>query len=107
MATVNEKMTNLADAIREKTGTTEPLSLDQMAIEVRTMSNNGEETGQPAYLDKVGLQRLWYHISSRLLPVVTSENNGATLQVVNGEWVAMAPVMTTNESGGLTVNIGG
>ena len=31
---VNEKMTAIADAIRGKTGKTEPLTLDQMAAEI-------------------------------------------------------------------------
>lgn len=38
---VNEKMTAIADAIREKTGTTEPLSLDGMAEAIATLSMGG------------------------------------------------------------------
>lgn len=39
--TVNEKMTSLADAIREKTGGTEPLTLDGMTEAVQGMSAGG------------------------------------------------------------------
>lgn len=52
---VNEKMTAIADAIRERTGGTEPLTLDQMAAEIAeietdpvleelTITENGEYT---------------------------------------------------------------
>lgn len=84
MATVNEKMTILADAIREKTGTTEPLSLDQMAIEVMTIENNGEATEQPAYLDKVGLQRMWYNLSNR----VNDKFMSTTIRQLGTDWYA-------------------
>lgn len=83
MATVNEKMTNLANAIREKTGTTEPLSLDQMAVEVMTIENNGEATEQPAYLDRTGLQRVWANAANKFaskghLSVTSLDANGQT-----------------------------
>ena len=38
---VNEKMTAIADAIREKTGRTEPLTLDQMAQEIAGIQVGG------------------------------------------------------------------
>jgi len=38
---VNSKMTAIADAIREKTGGTDPLSLDQMAIDIANISGGG------------------------------------------------------------------
>lgn len=46
MATVNEKMTAICDAIREKTGGTEPLTLDAMAQEIPNVYNAGYEKGK-------------------------------------------------------------
>lgn len=43
MATVNDKMKAIADAIRAKTGKTDPLTLDGMAAEIAAISG-GEET---------------------------------------------------------------
>lgn len=40
---VNEKMTAIANAIRAKTGGTEPLSLDQMAIAIAGLSGGGAD----------------------------------------------------------------
>lgn len=45
MATVDEKMTAIAGAIRDKTGGTEPLTLDDMAIGVDEVYNKGGEEG--------------------------------------------------------------
>lgn len=45
MATVNEKMKAIADAIRAKTGKTDPLTLDGMAAEIAAISGGG---GTPA-----------------------------------------------------------
>ena len=42
MATVNEKMKAIADAIRAKTGKTDPLTLDGMAAEIASISGGGE-----------------------------------------------------------------
>lgn len=42
MATVNEKMKAIADAIRAKTGKTDPLTLDGMAAEIAAISGGGE-----------------------------------------------------------------
>ena len=99
MATVSEKMTAIADAIREKTGTTEPLSLDQMAIEIATIENNGEATEEFAYLDKVGLQRFWYNTVNKInqiaesyaIPACNTSDNGKFLRVVDGNatWAAV------------------
>lgn len=41
MATINEKMTTIADAIREKTGGTEPLGLDAMAAAIAALETGG------------------------------------------------------------------
>lgn len=41
MATVNEKMTAIADAIRAKTGGTEPLGLDAMAEAIAALETGG------------------------------------------------------------------
>lgn len=38
MATINEKMTSIANAIREKTGKTDKLTLDDMAVEIASIS---------------------------------------------------------------------
>lgn len=46
MATVNEKMTAIADEIRECTGGTEPLTLDAMAQEIPNVYNAGYEKGK-------------------------------------------------------------
>lgn len=42
MATVNDKMKAIADAIRAKTGKTDPLTLDGMAAEIAAISGGGE-----------------------------------------------------------------
>lgn len=42
MATVNDKMTAIADAIREKTGSTEPLTLDGMAESIPEVYEAGK-----------------------------------------------------------------
>ena len=49
MSTIYEKMTAVADAIREKTGGTEPLTLDDMAVEIAGIS-----TGVELNFDVVG-----------------------------------------------------
>ncbi len=43
---LNEKMTAIADAIRIKTGETEPLNLETMALEVPKVYNKGYESGK-------------------------------------------------------------
>ncbi|MBQ9757173.1 MAG: hypothetical protein IJW15_01990 [Clostridia bacterium] len=52
MATVNEKMTAIADAIRKWTGEKEPLTLDDMVADVENVYskgvNNGYHSGQQA-----------------------------------------------------------
>lgn len=45
---VNEKMTAIADAIRDKTGSTEALSLDEMAEKVTAVYDNGHAEGKEA-----------------------------------------------------------
>lgn len=45
MATVNEKMTAIADAIRDKTGGTEALTLDGMAENIPKVYETGEKSG--------------------------------------------------------------
>ena len=45
MATVNEKMTAIADAIRDKTGEIEPLTLDDMVFEIEEVHHQGQELG--------------------------------------------------------------
>ena len=45
MSTVNEKMTALADAIRAKTGGTEPLTIDGMTAAVESIESGGSSGG--------------------------------------------------------------
>lgn len=45
MATVNEKMTAIADAIREKTGETTPMTLDNMTIAIPVVYTKGNDEG--------------------------------------------------------------
>ena len=51
MATVNEKMTAIADAIREKTGGTEALTLDGMAEAVPGVYEAGKKSEYDAFWD--------------------------------------------------------
>ncbi len=51
MATVNEKMTAIADNIREKTGGTEALTLDQMASGVNEVYESGKKIEHNAFWD--------------------------------------------------------
>lgn len=48
MATIYDKMTAVADAIREKTGGTEPLTLDDMAVEIAGISTGIDTTDATA-----------------------------------------------------------
>lgn len=45
MSTVNQKMTAIADAVREKTGQTEPLTLDDLASAISTYTTDANATG--------------------------------------------------------------
>lgn len=56
MATVNEKMTAIADAIRNVTGGTEALSLDGMAIGVDEVYNKGGEEGYKSGIEEGKLE---------------------------------------------------
>lgn len=51
MATVNEKMTAIADAIRNKTGETEPLTLDEMANGITTVYEAGKQAEKNSFWD--------------------------------------------------------
>lgn len=51
MATVNEKMTAIADAIRDKTGETNPLNLDDMAVGVGKVYDAGKSVGLDDFWD--------------------------------------------------------
>ena len=52
MATVNEKMTAIADAIRNVTGDTAPLTLDDMAVGVDEVYNKGGEEGYKSGIEE-------------------------------------------------------
>ncbi len=51
MATVNEKMTAIADAIRDKTGGTEPLTLDDMATDIPKVFDAGKQSQYDEFWD--------------------------------------------------------
>lgn len=51
MATVNEKMTAIADAIRAKTGGTELLTLDDMATDIPKVFDAGKQTQYDEFWD--------------------------------------------------------
>ena len=53
MATVNEKMTAIADNIRSKTGSTEPLTLDGMASGVNDVYDKGHSQGESDLWDLI------------------------------------------------------
>lgn len=52
MSNVNEKMTSIADEIRDKTGTTDKLSLDEMAAEISNVYDVGKEEGRKKQYDE-------------------------------------------------------
>lgn len=52
MATVNEKMTAIANAIRDKTGGTTPLTLDGIAEDIPKVYANGENAGKQEQYDE-------------------------------------------------------
>ena len=54
MATVNEKMTAIADAIRDKTGGTEALTLDGMAENISEVYEAGKKAEYDEFWDNVG-----------------------------------------------------
>ncbi len=51
MATVNEKMTAIADAIREKTGGTDKLTLDDMAADIPKVYETGKKSQYAEFWD--------------------------------------------------------
>jgi hypothetical protein len=51
MATVNEKMTAIADAIRDKTGGTDALTLDDMVTSIPKVYNAGEQAEYDRFWD--------------------------------------------------------
>lgn len=51
MATVKEKMTAIADAIRDKTGGTEPLTLDDMATDIPKVFDAGKQVQYDEFWD--------------------------------------------------------
>ncbi len=51
MATVNEKMKAIADAIRDKTGETEPLTLDDMATDIPKVYEAGKKSQYDEFWD--------------------------------------------------------
>ena len=51
MATVNDKMTAIADAIRERTGETEPLTLDDMATDIPKVYEKGKQAERDEFWD--------------------------------------------------------
>ena len=59
MSSVNEKMTAIADAIRNKTGKTDKLTLDQMPIEIDSIGSGGVQSASGTYTlatDAVGIE---------------------------------------------------
>lgn len=50
---INEKMTAIADAIRGKTGDTEPLGLDDMATEIPKVYEAGQRANEEAFWDDI------------------------------------------------------
>lgn len=53
MATVNEKMTAIADAIRDKTGGTDALTLDDMVTSIPKVYNAGEQAEYDRFWDNL------------------------------------------------------
>lgn len=53
MATVNEKMTAIADAIRDKTGETDALSLDDMATDIPKVYEAGKKSQYDEFWDAI------------------------------------------------------
>ena len=66
---VNEKMTAIADAIRAKTGGTDPLSLDQMAIDIASITGG-------ASLDVIAAPALPSAVVENQVVVITSTTPG-------------------------------
>lgn len=105
---VNEKMTAIADAIRNKTGITHPLTLDQMAAEIAAIqagSSNGNSlspivdetftlpadllaTGNSAEIfqsNKISNQNWYCIIIKKLNPVLAADTyEGVALYRLNG-----------------------
>ncbi len=81
---VNEKMTAIADNIREKTGGAEELTLDQMASGVNEVYEAGKKSEYDAFWDsfqtygqRVGYERAFYFtcpLVDSKIPVWTDEN---------------------------------
>jgi hypothetical protein len=75
MATLNEKMTAIADAIRDKTGGTEPLTLDDMASGVNEVYEAGKKAEYSEFWEELtnngAKQRYFYTFCEK----VWNENN--------------------------------
>lgn len=77
---LTDKLTNIADAIRGKTGKTEELTLDQMATEIAGIQAGGGASGESPFDHAVGLAYAFYGAT---LP------NGTELNVSFGDKAIM------------------
>lgn len=93
---VNEKMTALADAIRDKTGDTAKLSLDEMVIAIENIPVDGEIS--PIYDGE-------YTVIPKVNEDQTLETSGYLM--ANDVTVKQIPFFEVkNTAGGLTATIG-
>lgn len=58
---INEKMTAIADAIRDKTGGTDALTLDEMAQSIPTVFNAGKEAEEKAFWEVFQKRTSWQY----------------------------------------------
>jgi hypothetical protein len=123
MATVNEKMTAIADAIREKTGDTEKLSLDGMAEALRKLPGPivATASGSPISLtDATDLKLRGLKLFGKTtqngtptpeapVPLVSAGDGGAISITISGEntQTQTLPVSTPNGLPGIPVTSGG
>lgn len=108
MATINEKMTGLANAIRSKTGVSSALSIDGMTAAVEGITTGGsggaDVSGVTAtpddvlasakFVDKTGT------LKSGTIQTVTLTRNGNTVSVQKGYVAENASVTIESSSGG-------
>ncbi len=105
MATINEKMTSIANAIREKTGKTGKLTLDNMATEIANISTDGEfnfevvgGTTQPT---SPKANTIWVNTDAEITSYIFSVTKPYS-KSINKNFIVYPYYNTTNTTNGIT-----
>ena len=94
---VNEKMTNIANAIREKTGETEKLTLDEMASEIATIESGIDTSDATAQIGEIFYGKTAYVDGQKITGNFTIDDE------VADQISLISQIKSTLESKGYTV----